>query len=127
MAIVQYGRVAICALRIFIYAYVLGKIGKGKLMEFSDEQLECGNEWLEGGKGMVIMNGVIVESIVADSVGNLFFISVYYAGTYGTDTVKTYAAWHYDKRIGELNTIISDVSYSDCVAAIGKFREGRRV
>jgi hypothetical protein len=97
-------------------------------MEFSDEQLEVNNEWIEGGNGMVKINGVIVESIVADNAGNIFFIAAAkYAGREGYKDYVAYAAWHYDKRMDELNMIIGDVSYSDCVAGMARYREGRRV
>ena len=97
-------------------------------MEFSDEQLEVANEWLEQRNvTRIVIENVVAGSMVADSVGNVFCIAANtYAGRDGYDDYVAYAAYHYDKRVGELNTIISDVSYSDCVAATGKYREGKR-
>lgn len=98
-------------------------------MEFTDEQLEVHGEYMDSlVRERETMDGVILSSVVADSVGNLFFITegvMEYREGYGG--FVPYAAYHYDKRVGELNVIVSDVSYADCVAATGKFREGRRV
>jgi hypothetical protein len=96
-------------------------------MEFTDEQLQVNNEFLEGDRGMVRVNGVIVESITADNSGNIFFVAAAnYAGREGYADYVAYAAWHYDKRVDLLNMIIGDVSYSDCLAATVKYREGER-
>ena len=96
-------------------------------MEFTDEQLEVNNEWIEGGMGMLKVNNVIVESMAADNAGNIFFIAageLEWREGYGGHTA--YAAWHYDKRIDELHLIIGNVSYADCLAATAKYREGER-
>jgi len=95
-------------------------------MEFSDEQLEVNNEWLEQ-RETVIVDNVVLDSVLADSVGNVFWVAANtYAGTDGYENYVAYAAYHYDKRIGLLNTIVDDVSYSDCLAAMARFREGQR-
>lgn len=98
-------------------------------MEFTDEQLEVNNEYLEQlGVTNILMEDVVAGSMVSDSVGNTFCIAAdTYAGRDGYEDYMAFAAYHYDNRMGELHTIISDVSYSDCVAATGKYREGRRV
>jgi hypothetical protein len=96
-------------------------------MDFTDEQLEVNNEWLEQRINRIVIENVVAGSMVSDSVGNTFCIAANtYAAEYGYDDYVAYAAYHYDNRIGELNTIISDVSYSDCVAAMARYREGER-
>jgi hypothetical protein len=75
----------------------------------------------------IILDGIVLDSVVADMSGNVYCVAAHtYPSDEGYDDYVAYAAYHYDKRIGELNTIISDVSYSDCVAATVKYREGVR-
>lgn len=97
-------------------------------MEFSEEQLEVNNEYMENMlRQQETIDGVILSSVVADSVGNIFFITrngMEYVEGYGS--MVKHSAWHYDKRTGELFEIVSDVSYADCLRATGAYREGRR-
>jgi hypothetical protein len=96
-------------------------------MEFSDEQLEVNNEWLAQRINRIVIENVVAGSMTADMSGNTFCVAANtYKGDEGYDDYVAYAAYHYDSRVGELNTIISDVSYSDCVAATVKYREGVR-
>ena len=97
-------------------------------MEFTDEQLEVNNEWLEQRINRIVIENVVAGSMVTDSVGNTFCIAANtYAGRDGYPDYVAYAAYHYDNRIGQMTTVISDVSYSDCVAGMARYREGRRV
>lgn len=75
----------------------------------------------------IILDGIVLDSVVADMSGNVYCIAANtYKGYEGYGDYVAFAAYHYDKRIGELNTIIGDVSYSDCLAATVKYREGVR-
>lgn len=71
---------------------------------------------------METIDQVVLDSIMVDNSGNVFFVAGEY---YGDETM--FAAYHFDKRTKDLNIIKGGVSYMDARVAIMNFREGIRV
>lgn len=67
------------------------------------------------------VDGVVLDSVIVDNSGNVFFVAGEY---YATPNGETFGAWHYDKRTKDLYSIISVVEYDYAVAYIAKYREG---
>ena len=63
---------------------------------------------------------VILGSIRADSLGNVFYVAMDYGDG------QTCGAYHYDTRTELLNVIVVGKNYSDCIDATAKYREGVR-
>jgi hypothetical protein len=70
---------------------------------------------------MRTLDGVIVNSIIVDNSGNVFFAT---RDNFATPNGETFSAWHYDKRTEESYNIISSVDYNYALAYIAKYREG---
>jgi hypothetical protein len=63
----------------------------------------------------------VLDSIIVDKVGNVFFVAGEY---YATPNGETFGAWHYDKRTNALWNIISVVEYEYALRIIGLYRDG---
>lgn len=70
---------------------------------------------------MTVWDCIVIESVVTDSVGNVFFVC---ADNFADSVGQKFSAYHFDKRIVDYNTIVTGVDYEYALGYIGLYREG---